>query len=361
MFDTPISAETDSAETASRPAASQPPASRPSSSRPSSSRPSDPRPSDPRPVDLRKKCPDLLADEITTLAGHLNAAQYRFLKLLEEFDREQGWAGPGVRSLAHWLNWKCGLGDLVAREKVRVARALRELPLIDAAFERGEVSYSKVRAMTRAATPENETQLLNIARHGTAAHMERLVRVYRRCRKRLDTSPIETEIRREERYYCFEEDDETMALGGRVSIEQGQLLVKALDAMVAEMEKDEREAGDAQTAGVASKAGEADESGETHEDGGSTPKVARETPEKVSAETSAAASEPSVSAETSVAESDANGSSEVSAATSGQNVSAETFSVGKPDTPPFKPLRVRRATAMVHIAEHYLATPGLPP
>ena len=152
-----------------------------------------------------------------------------------------------------------------------------------------------------------------------------------------------------------------MALGGRVSIEQGQLLVKALDAMVAEMEKDEREAGDAQTAGVASKAGEADESGETHEDGGSTPKVARETPEKVSAETSAAASEPSVSAETSVAESDANGSSEVSAATSGQIVSAETFSDGKPDTPPFKPLRVRRATALVHIAEHYLATPGLPP
>ena len=126
-----------------------------------------------------------------------------------------------------------------------------------------------------------------------------------------------------------------MVLGGRVSVEQGRLLMKALDAMVAEMEKDEREAADAETAGVASQAGEADESGETHEDGGSTPKVARETTEKVSAETSAAASEP--------------------------NVSAETFSVGKPDTPPFKPLRVRRATALVHIAEHYLATPGLPP
>ena len=364
MFDTPVSAVTDFAETASTPLASEQPASgpaasqplasqlldsrppdsrpldsRPLDSRPSDSRPLDPRPSDPRPADSRKKCPDLLANEITTLAGHLNAAQYRFLKLLDEFDREQGWAGPGVRSLAHWLNWKCGLGDLVAREKVRVARALRELPLIDAAFEQGEVSYSKVRAMTRAATPENETQLLNIARHGTAAHMERLVRVYRRCRKRLDTSPIETETRREERFYCFEEDDETMVLGGRVSIEQGQLLVKALDAMVAEMEADEREAG------VAPQAGEADESCQTHEDGGNTPKVARETTEKVSAETS-------------VVGPGANGSTEVSAATSGQIVSAETLSVGKPDTPPFKPLRVRRATALVHIAEHYLATRG---
>ena len=288
MFDTPVSAETDFAETASTPLASEQPASGPIASQRRASQLLDSRPSDPRPADSRKKCPDLLADEITTLAGHLNAAQYRFLKLLEEFDREQGWAGPGVRSLAHWLNWKCGLGDLVAREKVRVARALRELPLIDAAFEQGEVSYSKVRAMTRAATPENETQLLNIARHGTAAHMERLVRVYRRCRERLDTSPIEAEIRREERFYCFEEDDETMVLGGRVSVEQGRLLMKALDAMVAEMEKDEREA----------------------------------------------------------------------ASETAENVSAETLSDGKPDTPPFKPLRVRRATALVHIAEHYLATRG---
>ena len=220
MFDTPVSTETDLAETASRPLASVQPASRPVASQRLESQLLDPRPTDPR-----KKCPDLLANEITTLAGHLNAAQYRFLK------------------------------------------------------------------------------------------------------KRLDTSPIETEIRREERFYCFEEDDETMVLGGRVSIEQGQLLVKALDAMVAEMEKDEREA-------------------------------ASETTENVSAETSATASEPNVSAGTSVAESGANGSSEVSAATSGRNVSAETSSNAKPDRTPFKPLRVRRATALVHIAEHYLATRG---
>ena len=195
-----------------------------------------------KPSSSRKKCPVALAAEITTLAGHLNAAQYRFLKLLDEFDREQGWAGPGVRSLAHWLSWKCGIGELVAREKVRVARALRELPMIDASFERGEISYSKVRAMTRAATPENEAQLLNIARHGTAEHMERLVRVYRQCRKRAETSPGETERRREERFYCFDEDEETTVFGGRVSAEQGRLLMKALDAMVAEMEADEREA-----------------------------------------------------------------------------------------------------------------------
>ncbi len=271
MYDVPVSAETRFAETDSRRRA-------------------------PVPSESPKKCPDALAAEIATLAGHLNAAQYRFLKLLDEFDHAQGWAGPGVRSLAHWLNWKCGLGDLMAREKVRVARALRELPLIDAAFGRGELSYSKVRAMTRAATPQNEKQLLNIARHGTAAHMERLVRVYRKCRKRADESPAEAAMRREERFYCFAEDDEMMTFGGRVPAEQGRLLLKALDAMVAEMEAEEREA------------------------------------PIVSAETSAAASEP--------------------------NVSAETSSGGKPDKPPLKPLRVRRAAALVHVAEHYLATRG---
>ena len=107
------------------------------------------------PTSQQQRC-EALCEEITTLAGHLNAANYRFLKLLDEFDRHDGWAGDGIRSLAHWLNFKCGFGELVAREKVRVARARRSLPLIDAAFERGEISYSKVRAMTRVATPENE-------------------------------------------------------------------------------------------------------------------------------------------------------------------------------------------------------------
>ena len=241
---------------------------------------------------------EALCNEITTLAGHLNAANYRFLKLLDEFDRHEGWAGDGIRSLAHWLNFKCGLGHLVAREKVRVARALRELPLIDAAFERGEISYSKVRAMTRVATPENEVELLNIARYGTAAHMERLVRAYRRCRKQVAAAPCELAIRREERFYCYAEDDETMVFGGRVSVEQGRLLIEALDAMVAELDDD---AVDAETAG------------------------------NVSAETF----DPGAN----------------------ENVSAET-SGGEPDAKRPTPIRTRRATALVHIAEHYLATGG---
>jgi Domain of unknown function (DUF222) len=122
---------------------------------------------------------DQLADKITTLAGQINAANYRFLKLIAEFDRREGWAGFGIRSCAHWLNWKCGIALSAAREKVRSARALDGLPGINEAFEKGELSFSKVRAMTRVATSLNEPYLLMLAEYGTAQHMEKVVKSFR--------------------------------------------------------------------------------------------------------------------------------------------------------------------------------------
>src|SRR5689334_13539694 len=126
---------------------------------------------------------DDLAAQITELAGHLNAAHHRFLKLLAEFDRRQGWSDFATQSCAHWLNWKCGIALGAAREKVRVAKALEKLPKISAAMERGGISYSKVREITRVASAETEEYLLMIAEHGTAGHVEKLVRAYRRCQE----------------------------------------------------------------------------------------------------------------------------------------------------------------------------------
>src|SRR6201996_7178023 len=122
-----------------------------------------------------------LEAQITELAGHLNAAQYRWLSLIREFDRRNGWGDGKLASCAHWLNFKCGLNLGAAREKVRVAHALSELPLISASMARGELSYSKVRALTRVACRATERDLLNIALHGTAYHVERTVRLYRRA------------------------------------------------------------------------------------------------------------------------------------------------------------------------------------
>jgi hypothetical protein len=119
-----------------------------------------------------------LADQIVELVGPLNAGTYRFLSLIAEFDRRKGWNCRATIDCAHWLNWKCGIDLGAAREKVRTARALEKLPHVSAAMERGEVSYSKVRAITRVTTPENEHYFLQIALHGTAHHVETLVRAH---------------------------------------------------------------------------------------------------------------------------------------------------------------------------------------
>src|SRR5512137_3034910 len=129
---------------------------------------------------LRELSTRELVSSITELAGHLNAATRRWLALIAEFDRRKGWSDSVTQSCAHWLNWQCGLDLGAARGKVRVAHALEELPLIGAAMGRGELSYSKVRELTRVATPATEKYLLDIALHGTASHVERLVRQYRR-------------------------------------------------------------------------------------------------------------------------------------------------------------------------------------
>src|SRR5215510_16309290 len=104
-----------------------------------------------------------LERELTTLAGHLNAGTFRFLRLLREFERREGYTGFGIASCAHWLSWRCGIGLVAAREKVRVARALEGLPKISDAMRRGTLSYCKVRALTRVATVDNEGTLLAVA------------------------------------------------------------------------------------------------------------------------------------------------------------------------------------------------------
>jgi len=122
---------------------------------------------------------DRLGDEIAELAAHLDAATARLLDLIREFDARGGW-NTGFLSCAGWLTWRVGLDPGAARERVRVARALGTLPRLAQTLAHGELSYSKVRALTRVATPETEERLLAIGRAGTAAHVERIVRGWRR-------------------------------------------------------------------------------------------------------------------------------------------------------------------------------------
>ena len=181
-----------------------------------------------------------LEDQIIELAGHLNAANYRFLSLLAEFDRRKGWNCRATRDCAHWLNWKCGIDLGAAREKVRTARALEKLPLVSAAMERGEISYSNVRAITRVATPENEHYFLQIARHGTAHHVETLVRAYRRAEAQELSRERQQQMNRGVRY-CWDDDDGSLVLKVRLPAAVGALVLKALEAAVPETPPDEVE------------------------------------------------------------------------------------------------------------------------
>ncbi|MFI7588907.1 HNH endonuclease [Spongisporangium articulatum] len=124
--------------------------------------------------------------QLCTLAGQIAAATARFLELLAEFDRRRGWQLPGVVSCVHWLTWRCALDERTAREYLRVARAVHGdggepvLPSVRENFAAGRLSYSKVRAITRVATPLSEGELVDAALHSTAAQVERLARGLRK-------------------------------------------------------------------------------------------------------------------------------------------------------------------------------------
>ncbi len=169
-----------------------------------------------------------LGREIVALCTHIHAATFRLLVRIREFDSAGGWQQPGLCSCAQWLNFQCGIGMNAAREKVRVAHALAELPKISQAFERGELSYSKVRAMTRVANEDNEDYLLMIARHGTAHHVERLVQKYRRAKRLQDRE--QASAQHAERYLDHHYDDDgCLVIKARLPAEQGALIVKALE------------------------------------------------------------------------------------------------------------------------------------
>jgi len=171
---------------------------------------------------------DRLGDEVAELSAHLEAATARLLDLIREFDARGGW-NNGFTSCAAWLSWRVGLDLGAARERVRVARALEHLPRLAHALACGELSYAKVRALTRVATPETEERLLAVGRAGTACHVERIVRGWRRVDRIAEAS--ETARRYQSRALrVYQDEDGMVVVRGRLTPEVGAVLMKALAA-----------------------------------------------------------------------------------------------------------------------------------
>lgn len=176
-----------------------------------------------------------LGEQIAAMAADIEAAMCRWLELVAEFDRREGWGLEGCASCAAWVSWRCGVGPQAAREHVRVARRISELPLVRAAFSRGELSYSKVRALTRVEDVEREEELVELARNATAAQLERIVRSYR------SAVLAESDASRvlEERFLSLEwDDDGSLRVRGRLPADQGALLMKAVELVGEQLRTD---------------------------------------------------------------------------------------------------------------------------
>src|SRR5690242_7680517 len=183
--------------------------------------------------------------QICELAGHLAAATCRFLVLLADFDARRGWASWEMSSCAQWLSWKCQMSSGTAREHVRVARALRDLPVIRARFAAARLSYAKVRALTRIAAPATEAGLAELAGPMTANQLERFARAHRQVTRADDA---DARVRRR-LVWRFEEDG---SLSGtfRLPPLAGAVLLKALRAACADLAGDRREDVSAETPAV---------------------------------------------------------------------------------------------------------------
>ena len=169
-----------------------------------------------------------MGEEIAALAARIDAATYELLVLIRKFDEEEGW-NRGFLSCAHWLTWRIGLAPGAARERMRVARALGDLPLMSEAMSKGELSYSKVRALTRIATPDTEQSLVDLGRTGTAAQVERVVRSWRRIDRTIEAH--DDELRDASSHVTTHIDENGMVvIRGCLAPEAGEVLMKALDA-----------------------------------------------------------------------------------------------------------------------------------
>ncbi|MFZ2512044.1 MAG: HNH endonuclease signature motif containing protein [Gordonia sp. (in: high G+C Gram-positive bacteria)] len=128
-----------------------------------------------------------LEERVIGYASQVAALTCRMLDYLAEFDARKAWAGDGIATCANWLVWRTGMSLRTAQDHVRAAKALQTLPLMHEEFRTGRLSYSKVRALTRVATPERERELVTFAQSASAAQVERLCGAIRDIDARWDT------------------------------------------------------------------------------------------------------------------------------------------------------------------------------
>jgi hypothetical protein len=174
--------------------------------------------------------------EIVSLSRRMATTEYELLVLIREFDERGGWLQWGSASCADWLHWRCDLSLSAAREKVRVAHALKALPEISRSFQSGSLTYSKVRALTRVANRDNEADLLRFALEVSAALVEQHCQQLRNVRSE---STATAQRSYDQRLLSASRDRarNTLTLTVVLPIEEGEVVLNALDRVLAEDEQ----------------------------------------------------------------------------------------------------------------------------
>ncbi len=171
----------------------------------------------------------LLGERCAQAYMHADALHYQAMRLLAKFDRRTGWRDTGFSSTAEWLAWRIGIKPNAARERLRTALALEQLPQISEAMRNGELSFTKVRTLTRVATPKSEPTLLDFARAGSAANLERIVRGWKTLDRKSEVT-AEQIRHRSRRFSAFVDDDGMIVVRGRLDPEVGALFMRAVEA-----------------------------------------------------------------------------------------------------------------------------------
>ena len=300
--------------------------------------------------------PAELRRAVTHMAACINLADWRFIKLIAAMERTRGWEEGGYCNLGNWLDHRCGLGPCAARERIRIGRALARLPRINAAFRDGVISYSKVRAITRVATPETDAMLLAIAEGSSAARLESLVRTYERVGGS-GSERASSEARRGLSWYY---EDGMLIVTAAVPAERGALVIQALQKVV-DGRKDEREAYYESLLATTCHRGTDEPAADEDVDHFGCTQVTREASdgppvqatEDVSAETPADRTDNGKGIST---ETESTAVTAMTAADAAADLSAETDGLPVGLAFELESTEQRFADALVDVAEHYLAS-----
>ncbi len=171
---------------------------------------------------------EVLANEIVHLFAYETTLRQRRFERLRAFDELEGWRLQGSESCAHWLSWRLGIDLKTANEHVRVARALGEYRKLDEAFSKGELSYSRVRALTRVVTPETEERLVELGKRSTAPELDRALRSHHRVSLTGDPRAVARALER--RCLVWRElDSGLVEIVARVLPEEAAVVIASID------------------------------------------------------------------------------------------------------------------------------------